>query len=314
LSVRFLPERAADLVQAVAFDLGNDHDPSPSWADRILDRKGLPAALLAGVVCLSPLGKALEECISEGWGVLHAEQSFEYFRLPQPDREVAARAEVVRTRAVRESTVVVVASRAFTDNEQIVSGKSTLFFSRGNGVPPSTERSRNLSEKEATERPLGLAQKQTVDLSGTAPGLGSSSLKASPDSHGAERSADDSSGRNAATTEALTYSRRAELADLVRYAAASGDFNPIHFDYEVAQNSGFPKPLVHGMLVYGWTLSILATHVSPELPLQARVRFQSPLMLGEEARIRLGTDLTFVVSGPEDRIVARGSFQSSAGS
>ena len=312
--MRFLPERAADLAQAVAFDLGDDHGPFPSWADRILDRKGLPAALLAGVVCLSPLGKALEECIAEGWGVLHAEQSFEYFRFPQADREVGARAEVVRTRAVRDSTVVVVASRAFTDNEQIVSGKSTLFFSRRNGVPPSAERSRNLSEKEGAEHPLGQTQRQTVDLSGTAPTHNSFVLKASPESPGAERSADDSSGKTGATTEALTCSRRAELADLVRYAAASGDFNPIHFDYEVAQNSGFPKPLVHGMLIYGWALSILATHVSPELPLQARVRFQSPLMLGEEARIRLDADLAFVVSGPEDRIVARGSFQSNAGS
>ena len=38
---------------------------------------------------------------------------------------------------------------------------------------------------------------------------------------------------------------------LVRYAGASGDFNPIHYRDEVAQSVGLPGVLAHGMLTMG---------------------------------------------------------------
>ena len=38
---------------------------------------------------------------------------------------------------------------------------------------------------------------------------------------------------------------------LVRYAAASGDFNPIHYRDDVAQSVGLPGVLAHGMLTMG---------------------------------------------------------------
>ncbi len=42
----------------------------------------------------------------------------------------------------------------------------------------------------------------------------------------------------------LTY----RASDLIRYAAASGDFNPIHYDSESARSAGLPGVVVHGML------------------------------------------------------------------
>lgn len=42
----------------------------------------------------------------------------------------------------------------------------------------------------------------------------------------------------------LTY----RSSDLIRYAAASGDFNPIHYDSESARSAGLPGIVVHGML------------------------------------------------------------------
>lgn len=36
-------------------------------------------------------------------------------------------------------------------------------------------------------------------------------------------------------------------ADLVRYAGASGDFNPIHWNREFAENVGLPGVIAHGM-------------------------------------------------------------------
>ena len=38
---------------------------------------------------------------------------------------------------------------------------------------------------------------------------------------------------------------------LVRYAGASGDFNPIHYRDDVAQSVGLPGVLAHGMLTMG---------------------------------------------------------------
>jgi acyl dehydratase len=51
-----------------------------------------------------------------------------------------------------------------------------------------------------------------------------------------------------------------ERLDLVRYAGASGDFNPIHWSDEIAKAVGLPGVIAHGMysmaigarLVAGW--------------------------------------------------------------
>ncbi len=54
---------------------------------------------------------------------------------------------------------------------------------------------------------------------------------------------------------------RVTRADLVRYAGASGDFNPIHWNDRVATSVGLPGVIAHGMftmalaarVVTGWT-------------------------------------------------------------
>jgi len=40
--------------------------------------------------------------------------------------------------------------------------------------------------------------------------------------------------------------------DLKRYAAASGDLNPMHTDEEFARNAGYPGVFAHGMLSMGY--------------------------------------------------------------
>ncbi|MEY3383545.1 MAG: hypothetical protein RLZZ212_132, partial [Actinomycetota bacterium] len=42
---------------------------------------------------------------------------------------------------------------------------------------------------------------------------------------------------------------------LVRYAGASGDFNPIHYRDDVAKSVGLPGVLAHGMLTMGASIS-----------------------------------------------------------
>ena len=51
-------------------------------------------------------------------------------------------------------------------------------------------------------------------------------------------------------------------ADLVRYAAASGDHNPIHQDEEVARSVGLPGVIAHGM----YTMALAARAVATWFP------------------------------------------------
>lgn len=54
------------------------------------------------------------------------------------------------------------------------------------------------------------------------------------------------------TSRTLTFTRDT----LVRYAGASGDFNPIHYRDDVAQSVGLPGVLAHGMLTMGAAASV----------------------------------------------------------
>jgi acyl dehydratase len=48
-------------------------------------------------------------------------------------------------------------------------------------------------------------------------------------------------------------------ADLVRYAGASGDFNPIHWSDRVATTVGLPGVIAHGMLTMALVARAVAT-------------------------------------------------------
>ena len=54
-----------------------------------------------------------------------------------------------------------------------------------------------------------------------------------------------------------SFSRTLERVDLVRYAGASGDFNPIHFSDGAAAALGLPDVIAHGMLTMGTALRLV---------------------------------------------------------
>ncbi|HEY3527757.1 MAG TPA: MaoC/PaaZ C-terminal domain-containing protein [Nocardioides sp.] len=58
-------------------------------------------------------------------------------------------------------------------------------------------------------------------------------------------------------TELDTRTFRVTREDLVAYAAASGDHNPIHQDDEVARSVGLPGVIAHGM----FTMALAARYV-----------------------------------------------------
>ena len=93
--------------------------------------------------------------------------------------------------------------------------------------------------------------------------------------------------------EPRTY--RITREDLVAYAQASGDHNPIHQDEAVARSVGLPGVIAHGM----YTLALAARYVDEEVGEPGRIaqigaKFTRPVVVPAE-----GTEV--VVSGePRD--------------
>lgn len=74
------------------------------------------------------------------------------------------------------------------------------------------------------------------------------------------------------------YEVAASRLDLVRYAAASGDFNPIHFDHEAARTAGLDGVVVHGLLMAAWLVRLASTLGNGEAPLaEMKLRFRQAL-------------------------------------
>ncbi|WP_295842302.1 MaoC/PaaZ C-terminal domain-containing protein [uncultured Microbacterium sp.] len=75
---------------------------------------------------------------------------------------------------------------------------------------------------------------------------------------------------------------------LVRYAGASGDFNPIHYRDDVAAAVGLPGVLAHGMLTMGIAVGTLAEALGDTGCIaEYGVRFTRPVVVDPEA----GADL-----------------------
>ncbi len=69
--------------------------------------------------------------------------------------------------------------------------------------------------------------------------------------------------------------------DLVRYAGASGDFNPNHHDEIYAIRSGFEKPFAHGMLQGGYLARLLSEWLGPDSLTNLKLRFSAQAWPGD---------------------------------
>ncbi|RNE56646.1 MaoC family dehydratase [Cryobacterium tepidiphilum] len=70
---------------------------------------------------------------------------------------------------------------------------------------------------------------------------------------------------------------------LVRYAGASGDFNPIHYRDDVAASVGLPGVLAHGMLTMGLAVQpVVAWAGDPARVVDYQVRFTRPVVVDPE--------------------------------
>lgn len=67
---------------------------------------------------------------------------------------------------------------------------------------------------------------------------------------------------------------------LVRYAGASGDFNPIHYRDDFAQSVGLPGVLAHGMLTMGAAVQVAVDWVGDAgKVVDYQVRFTKPVLV-----------------------------------
>ncbi|MEV0110047.1 MaoC/PaaZ C-terminal domain-containing protein [Nocardia sp. NPDC050799] len=69
--------------------------------------------------------------------------------------------------------------------------------------------------------------------------------------------------------------------NIVRFAGAGGDFNPLHHDSGYARQAGLPDVIAMGQLQAGLLAAWLTDLVHVEHLLGYTVRFASPLALGE---------------------------------
>jgi len=89
-------------------------------------------------------------------------------------------------------------------------------------------------------------------------------------------------------------------ADLVAYARASGDPNPIHQDPEVARSVGLPDVIAHGM----FTLALAARYVDEQLGEPGRIaelgaKFTKPVVVREG-----GTEVEVAGTWRDERTIA----------
>lgn len=72
----------------------------------------------------------------------------------------------------------------------------------------------------------------------------------------------------------VTFERR----DLVRYAGASGDLNPIHWNERFAREVGLPGVIAHGMLTMGAAVNLVGEWAGdPGAVVDYGVRFTRPV-------------------------------------
>jgi acyl dehydratase len=95
-------------------------------------------------------------------------------------------------------------------------------------------------------------------------------------------------------------------ADLVRYAGASGDFNPIHWNERFARQVGLPDVIAHGMftmalgarLITGWA-------GEPTALVDYSVRFTHPVVVPDDdagATVELSAEVKEKLPGSRVRL------------
>lgn len=85
-------------------------------------------------------------------------------------------------------------------------------------------------------------------------------------------------------------------ADLVAYAEASGDPNPIHQDEDVARSVGLPGVIAHGMLTLGLAGRAVASWTEGAEVIELGCKFTNPVVVPASGSVEV------VVSGSVKKV------------
>lgn len=89
-------------------------------------------------------------------------------------------------------------------------------------------------------------------------------------------------------TELFRTTTTIDRARLVRYAGASGDFNPIHWNERFATEVGLPNVIAHGMLTMGCASTALEEWAGdPGRILAYSTRFSRPVVVPDPGEAEL---------------------------
>jgi acyl dehydratase len=81
--------------------------------------------------------------------------------------------------------------------------------------------------------------------------------------------------------------------DLVKYAGASGDFNPIHWNERFAQSVGLPDVIAHGMFTMAEAVRVVTDWCGdPGMVVEYSVRFTKPVVVPDGVDEDSGARLT----------------------
>jgi acyl dehydratase len=70
-----------------------------------------------------------------------------------------------------------------------------------------------------------------------------------------------------------------------RFAALSGDDNPIHVDPDFSARTRFGKTVAHGMFLYSLICGVLAKHIPNASQVSQELMFPTPSYVGEEIAV-----------------------------
>lgn len=93
--------------------------------------------------------------------------------------------------------------------------------------------------------------------------------------------------------DTVRFSKSLSEADVERFAAASGDTNPIHLDDDWAEETRFNGRIVHGVLAAGLISAALARLPGGIVYLSQDLEFRAPVRLGDRiaAEVEVVEDL-----------------------
>ncbi len=83
----------------------------------------------------------------------------------------------------------------------------------------------------------------------------------------------------------IEYKKKISEVDVFMFGLISGDFNPVHFDEDVAARTKFGGRVVHGMLTTSLVSAAIARMPGIVVLLEACFRYTKPVRIGDIVRV-----------------------------